>query len=382
MAIADTRAWVEVELSALRANYDTVRRAAPAAGLLPMIKADAYGLGAARVVRTLEPLGPWGYGVATAAEGLGLRELGVTRPILVASPLPAGDVDAAAAAGLTASISSMAGLDAWAAAAERVGRGVDFHVEVDTGMGRSGFDWRDVGAWGAEVAGRSGGRIWWTGLFTHFHSADAPDPGPTAAQWERLQDTLVQLPVRRDSLVLHAAASAAALRWPEYALDVVRPGIFLYGGAPAPGVSGVPVPEPVVSVRARVLLDRTVTEGSTVGYGATHVAGPGERWGTLGIGYGDGLPRSLGNRGEALVRGRRVPIVGRVSMDLTTVRLEGVPEAGRGDIATLVGRDGDRSITVEDVAERVGAVGYEILTGLSPRLPRLYRSDTEESETA
>lgn len=381
MAIADARAWVEVDVAALRANYDTVRRAAPAAGVLPMIKADAYGLGAARVVRTLEPLGPWGYGVATAAEGQALRELGVTRPILVASPLPAGDVDTAAAAGLTASISSLAGLDAWAAAAERTGRRADFHVEVDTGMGRSGFDWREVGSWREGVAARSGARLRWTGVFTHFHSADAPDPGPTAVQWERLQDTLVQLPVPRESLVLHSAASAAALRWPEYALDVVRPGIFLYGGHPAPSVDGVPVPEPVVSVRARVLLDRAVAEGSTVGYGATHVSGPSERWGTLGIGYGDGLPRSLGNRGEALVRGRRVPIVGRVSMDLTTVRLDGVREAGRGDIATLVGRDGDQSITVDEVAERVGTIGYEILTGLSPRLPRLERSSAEESET-
>lgn len=381
MAIADTRAWVEVDLAALRANYDTVRRTARA-DVLPMIKADGYGVGAARVVRALEPLEPWGYGVATAAEGRGLRELGVTRPILVASPLPAGEVDTAAAARLTASISSLAGLEAWAAAAERVGAQADFHVEVDTGMGRSGFDWREAGAWSREVASRSEGRLRWTGVFTHFHSADAPDPAPTAAQWERLQETLVQLPVPRESLVLHSAASAAALRWPEYALDVVRPGIFLYGGCPAPGVQGVPVPDPVVSVRARVVLDRTVAAGSTLGYGATHVAGPSERWGTLGIGYGDGLPRALGNRGEALVRGRRVPIVGRVSMDLTTVRLDGVPEAGQGDVATLIGLDGDETITVDDVAERVGTIGYEILTGLSPRLPRLERSSSEESETA
>jgi alanine racemase len=219
-------------------------------------------------------------------------------------------------------------------------------------------------------------------VFTHFHSADVESAGPTDAQWERFEDTLVQLPVPMESLMVHAAASAAMLRWPRYGLDAVRPGIFLYGGNPAPGVAGVPTPEPVVSVRARLLLARSVQVGSTVGYGATHVAGPGERWGTLGIGYGDGLPRVLGNRGEALIRGRRTPIVGRVSMDLTTVRLDAVEGAVPGDVATLVGRDGGEMITVDDVAAQAGTIGYEILTALSPRLPRLEPSSSEESETA
>lgn len=379
--IADTRAWVEVDLAALRANYDTVQRAADTA-VLPMVKADGYGVGAARVVSALEPRAPWGYGVATAAEGEALRGLGVTRPILVLSPLPAGDVLTAARARLTASISSLAGLDRWAGGAAAVGATLDFHVDIDTGMGRSGFDWREVGAWGEAVASRAeGGGVRWTGVFTHFHSADQEDPSPTVLQWERFRDTLVQLPVPGESLTVHASASAAALRWPEYGLDLVRSGIFLYGGHPALEVGEVPTPETVVSVRARLTLVREVPAGSTVGYGATHVAASPERWGTLTIGYGDGLPRVLGNRGEALVRGRRVPIVGRISMDLSTVRLDGVPNAAHGDMATLIGRDGDEEIKVDDVAGQAGTIGYEILTGLGPRLPRLERSRTEESET-
>lgn len=370
----DARAWVEVNLDAVRANYDTVRRRASATRVLPMVKADAYGLGAVRVARALEPLEPWGYGVATAREGAELREAGVTRPILVVTPLPPSDVDVAAGARLTAAISSVEGLAAWEAAADRAGGDpLDFHVEVDTGMGRCGFDWREVGSW-SERLGRIGGRVRWTGVFMHFHSADAVDTRTAVLQWERFQDTLVQLPVSREGLLVHAANSAAAVRWKEYAADMVRPGIFLYGGDPAPEVDGSPSPEPVVSVRARVVLAREVPAGSTVGYGATHVAAATERWGTLGIGYGDGLPRSLGNRGEALVNGRRIGIIGRVSMDLTTVDLSELPDVEAGAVATLLGADGARQITLEEVAAHADTIGYEVLTRLGARLPRIERN--------
>lgn len=374
-----TRAWVEVRLDALRANYATIRRRAGAAtAIMPMVKADGYGVGAERVVRTFEPESPWGYGVATAAEGEALRALGVTRPVLVAGPLPAEDVDRAAGARLTASISSVAALDAWSAAAERLGDGpLDFHVDVDTGMGRTGFDWRETGEWADAVRARLRGPVRWTGIFTHFHSADVADRRPTAAQWERFRDALVQLPVSREDLLVHAANSAAVLRWPEYAGDAVRPGIFLYGSNPAPSVAEMPTPEPVVAVRARLVLVREVPPGSTVGYGGTYVSTGYERWGTLAIGYGDGLPRSLGNRGAALVRGRSVPLVGRVSMDMVTVRLGDVP-AEVGDVATLIGEDGGRRITVDEVAGQADTIGYEILTGLTGRLKRIeIQAETE-----
>lgn len=386
MAISsDARAWVEVDLDAVRANYETIRRAVGEdTALVPMVKADAYGVGAARVVRTLEPLGPWGYGVATAGEGAALRALGVERPILVAGPLPAGDVDAAARARLTASISSVDALDAWIAAAERLGgHPLDFHVDVDTGMGRSGFDWREAGAWAGAVDRRvrERGTVRWAGAFTHFHSADAGEGATVTEQWERFRGVLVQLPVPRDRLMVHAANSAGALRWPELEADAVRPGIFLYGGRPAPGLEGVPEPATVVRVRARVSHIRDVGAGSTVGYGATYRAGGAERWGTLAIGYGDGLPRALGNRGSALIRGRRVPIIGRVSMDLTTVRLDGVDGAAIDDVATLIGEDGAERITVDEVAEQAGTIGYEVLVSVgSSRLPRIEREIDMESE--
>ena len=370
------RAWVEVDLDAVRENYQTIRRTVgPQPGILAMVKANAYGLGAERVVRALEPLGPWGFGVATAEEGASLRRAGVERPILVVSPLSREALPVAAAARLTIAVSDLATLDAWAEQARRLGTTLDFHVEVDTGMGRAGFDWREAAEWGEAVRSRSGGAVRWTGVYTHFQGADAADRGPTALQWERFRDALVQLPVSQEDLVVHAANSAAALRWPEYAADVVRPGIFLYGGHPAPGLpaSELPAPRPVVAVRARLVLARDVPPGSTVGYGATHVARGWERWGTVAIGYGDGLPRCLGNRGAALVRGRRVPILGRISMDMTVVDLTGVPGAEVGDVVTLIGRDGDEEITVDEVAAQAGTIGYEILTGLTARLPRVER---------
>ncbi|HLU24901.1 MAG TPA: alanine racemase [Longimicrobiales bacterium] len=377
----ECRAWVEVDLAALRANFETVRRVVgPRVKIIAMVKANGYGLGAVRVVRALEPLSPWAYGVATAEEGLELRrEAGIERPILVAGPLPPDAARIAVEAGLVPSVSDLAGLERLANEARRRGAPLEFHVEIDTGMGRSGFDWRDAACWSEAVRAATGPGVRWTGVFTHFHSADAPDRGPTQLQWERFQDALVKLPVPRRDLVVHAANSAAAVRWPEYAADAVRPGIYLYGGHPAPGVAPalLPPPQPVASVRARITFVRDVPPGSTTGYGATYAARGRERWGTLAIGYGDGLPRCLGNVGHALVRGRRVPIIGRISMDMTVVDLTDVPEAQPGDVATLIGRDGEAEITVDEVAAQAGTISYEILTGLTARLPRVVRRDDD-----
>lgn len=363
------RAWVEVEASALRRNLLTIRDSVGSGpALIPMVKADAYGLGVGPALSALAPAEPWGYGVATVAEGRGLRELGVELPILVIGPLPPGAYRRAVEADLTVCLSDLGALERLEAASRDAGRAATFHVEVDTGMGRAGFDWREAASWGPAVAGTSGTDLRWTGCYTHFHSAGI-ESASVRVQWERFQDALRALPLPEEGVLVHAANSAAALRCPEYAADAVRPGIFLYGG---PAGKGLPEPEPVVSVRARVIFTREAPPGSTVGYGATHTAGEWERWATVGIGYGDGLPRSLGNRGSALVRGRRVPIVGRISMDVTVVDITHVPDVEIGDVVTLVGRDGDETIGLEEVAELAGTISYEILSGLSGRLPRIW----------
>jgi alanine racemase len=370
------RAWVEVDLDALRANYETMRSGGgDERRVIAMVKADAYGLGVARVVRTLEPLAPLAYGVATVAEGLELRGLGIARPVLVFSPTIGASYRAAAEAGLTLCVSDLAQLERWS---ESRGSAppLEVHVEIDTGMGRAGLGWRETADWAPRLAALAeGGSLRWTGVFTHFHGADAADPLPTETQWERFRDALGQLPPAPGERLVHAANSAAALRWPDYTLDAIRPGIFLYGGDPLVQVTDVagPAPRAVASVRARIALVREVPPGSTVGYGATHVARSWERWATLGIGYGDGIPRALGNRGSGVVRGKRVRIVGRISMDMLVVDITDVSEAEVGDVVTLIGEDGGIEVTLDEIATQAGTISYEILTGLRPRLPRVER---------
>lgn len=368
-----TRAWIEVQAGAARRNLRRIRESVgDDVALIPMVKADAYGLGMSRAVAALAPLQPWGMGVATVTEGVTLRAGGYTGPVLVFSPVPPGSYPRVVEHGLTACLSDLASVDRLAQAAGRVEGPVPYHVEVDTGMGRAGFDWREAGVWGPRLAA-AGGRIGLTGCFTHFHSADV-DAESARVQWKRLVDALAALPYERQQLMVHACNSAAALRLPELAADGVRPGIYLYGGAAG---RDLPPPEPVVSIRARILLARKVPPGTTLGYGATHVAPGWRRWATLGIGYGDGLPRSLGNRGSALVAGTRVRIIGRISMDMTVVDITDLEGVEVGDVATLLGSDGAEVVTLEEVAELAGTINYEILTGLSPRLPRVWVDDGE-----
>ncbi|MGH7444825.1 MAG: alanine racemase, partial [Longimicrobiales bacterium] len=237
----------------------------------------------------------------------------------------------------------------------------------------AGFDWRESAAWALALLEHLEGRVRLRGVYTHFHSADAPDATPTATQWQRFQDALAQLPMSREDLIVHACNSAAVMRWPEYAADAVRPGIYLYGGDPAPDVAGLVRPRPVVSIHARIVRIKEAPPASTVGYGSLHAARGWERWATLPLGYGDGFPRRLSGRAEALVRGRRVPFVGRTSMDMTVVDISSVPDVRVGEVATVIGRDGADEILLDDVAAQAETIGYEILTGLRPRLPRVER---------
>ena len=363
------RAWVEVRPGALRRNLHRIRESiGDAAAIIPMVKADGYGLGMEDVVRTLEPEDPWGFGVATVEEGMRLRSTGVTIPVIIFSPVPPGSYDSAVAHDLTLTVSDLDSVERVAAAASRTGLVGRFHVEIDTGMGRSGFDWRRVAEWGTALVDRTSDTSIWGGCFTHFHSADLADDATTPAQWGEFTRVLERLKPGEENLI-HACNAAAAMRYPGFVADAVRPGIFVYGGGIGAGAA---VPAEVVQVRARVTLIRDVPEGTTLGYGATYRSRGDERWATLGIGYGDGLPRVLGNRGSVLLSGRRVPIVGRISMDMTVVDITGDDGVSVGDTATLIGTDGDIAIALDEVADLAGTISYEILTGLTTRMPRIW----------
>lgn len=355
-SIASTpeRVWVDVDRSALITNARTLAASARVP-LLPMIKADAYGLGAAEVARTLEPLDPWGFGVATLDEASTLRGAGVDRPIIVFTPLAPEQVARHRALALRPLIGDLSALEAWLHA------GPDpFHLGVDTGMGRVGFHWRDHALLTA-VADRLRHATGWEGIATHFHSADV-DPEATALQWRRFEEWIAAMP--RRPKVVHAANSAATLRGTAYAGDLVRPGIFLYGGEVG---AWAPAPRPVATMRSRVVAVRRLEAGESVSYGATWRAPGPTTIATLALGYGDGLLRSGAGRARVELNGAVVPVVGRITMDLTMVA---VAEGGArvDDVATVFGG----AISLAAHAEALGTISYEVLTAMSPRVLRRY----------
>lgn len=344
------RVWAEVDLGALVQNARTVARIS-GARLLPMVKANGYGLGALAAVRALEALDPWGFGVATVEEGAELRAGGVTRPILVFTPLHSSLIQRYRAHQLRPVIGDSEALNHWLSAAESG----PFHLEVDTGMARAGFRWNADSSWKERAQSSSG----WEGIFTHFHSADS-DQASVHRQWRRFQQVLDSF--TRKAPLVHAANSAAALLGPVYAADLVRPGIFLYGGSAGSGVS----PQPVLRLRARVSGIRTVRAGDTVSYGATWEAPRDTVVATLSAGYADGIPRSLGNKGSVELNGEIAPIVGRVTMDALMVAVEGPVQLG--DVATIYGG----RVPLDDQAGHAGTISYELLTRLGNRVPRRY----------
>ncbi|HXM39211.1 MAG TPA: alanine racemase [Gemmatimonadales bacterium] len=356
MSGTGSRAWIEVDLAALVDNARTVARTA-GARLLPIVKANAYGVGAVAVSKALEQLDPWGYGVATIEEGAELRAAGITRPILVFMPPRAQLFDQYDRHHLTPVLGDAGSILEWTTRGDRA-----FHVEIDTGMGRSGVRWDEVDELGEAVDTAS-----FEGCYTQFHSADRTD-GSAERQLERFLEAVRRLP-RRPAL-LHVANSAAALRGTQFAFDLVRPGVFLYGGSP--GV-GLPAPRPVVSVRARVLSVRRVRKGESVSYNASWEARRDTVIATIGIGYADGIRRTVGTSGKAhvLLRGKRCPIVGLVTMDMALVET-GTLEVQVGDVATIVGEEAKQRITLEEFAEWSGELQREFLTRLGPRLPRVY----------
>jgi alanine racemase len=347
-------AWVEVDVEALVDNARTVAKIA-GTRLLPVVKANAYGVGAVLVSKALEQLDPWGYGVATIDEGVELRAAGITRPILVFMPARAKLFDEYDRQQLTPALGDAGSILEWTTRGER-----PFHIEIDTGMGRAGVRWDEVEELGEAVDTAS-----LEGCYTHFHSAERRD-GTAELQLERFLGAVKRLP-RRPQL-LHVANSAAALRGRQFAFDLVRPGIFLYGGSPA---EDLPQPRPVVSVRARVLSVRRMRNGDTASYDASWTAQRDTVIATLRCGYADGLRRMLASGGaQVLLRGQRCPIVGLVQMDMALVET-GTLEVQVGDVATIVGADAKQRITLNEIAQWSGEVPHEFLTGLGLRLRRV-----------
>jgi len=353
------RAWVDVDLGALLRNGAALAARA-GVPLLPMVKADAYGLGAERIARVLQRLDPWGFGVATVGEGDELRRGGITRRIVIFSPILVGDFDAAVRGDFTPTLSDAAAISRW-----RETR-LPWHLAIDTGMSRAGIQWDEIDTLHDVLLENPP-----EGAFTHFHSAEKSD-GTREIQEQRFDEAVSRIPIRPQ--FLHAENSPAIEHGGPSKWSFARPGIFLYGVSSGnnPGIT----PEPVVSVQARILELRTIREGETVSYGGTYRAEGDRRIATLGIGYGDGYRRVLSNRAAVLVAGERAPVVGKVTMDMTMIDVTEVPCAV-GDAVTLIGAQGDERIDVAEVAAMGELSPYEVLTSLRGRLPRRYLGDRE-----
>ena len=350
-----TRARVEIDLAALQRNAQAVARRA-GVPLLPMVKADAYGLGVKEVVGALEAVQPWGYGIASVDEGEELRAAGIARPIVVFTPLVEQELTRARASRLTPTLGYKREIEAW----RRVGGGA-WHFGIDTGMSRAGIPWREVDQVisSLELAPPEG-------AFTRFHSAELDD-GSMDAQEKLFREAIARLPSR--PRLLHTANSAAIARQGRSAWDLVRPGIFLYGVGS--GRSAAIQPEPVVHLRAPIVEIRDLQPGETVSYDATFRVDRPARIATLAIGYADGYPRALSEVGSVLVGGTLAPVAGRVTMDMTMVDVTTI-KCAVGDTVTLIGRAGDTVLTVERVADDAGMSPYELLTGLRSRVERVY----------
>jgi len=349
----NARAWVDVDLGALLRN-GAAFAARAGVPLLPMVKADAYGLGAVPVARALERLNPWGFGVATVQEGEELRRAGIARPIVVFTPLLIDDLDDAASAKLTPTFGAREPILQWRST------GLPWQLAIDTGMSRAGVQWDKLDSLLDVIR-----ELPPEGAFTHFHSADSDDDS-RACQERRFMEAVAKLPARPP--MLHAENSAAVERRGASPWTIARPGIFLYGV----NVDGSAlIAEPVVHMRARVVDLRDIADGETVSYGATFRARGPRRIATLGIGYADGYRRVLGNRAVVLIDGHGAPVVGVVTMDMTMVDVTDV-SCKVGDVATLIGRDHSEMLTVADVAKFGQLSPYEVLTGLRGRLRRYY----------
>lgn len=346
-----SRAWVEVDLAALVRNAQTIAAEARAP-LLPMIKANGYGLGAVPVAQALEALDPWGYGVATAGEARELRQAGIGRPVIVFTPLLSDEARDFPSNEVRPCIGDLDSLAAWIGAG-----GGAFHLEVDTGLRRAGLPFDDpvmLERARSLLAAAPG----WEGVFTHFHSADT-DPGSAAIQWQRLHDAVARL--GRRPRWIHAASSAGCFAG-QFGGDLARPGIFLYGAR-----AGNRCGEPVARFEARVVALRRIGPGQTVSYGATWTASRPTTIATIAAGYGDGLPRSLASRGLIELAGGLHPIAGRVTMDMTMCDVGDVPVVP-GTVATIFGG----LISVDAQADAAGTIAYELLTGLGRRVVRCY----------
>lgn len=368
----DRPTTITVDLSAIGHNLSAIRARVGAVGVMAVVKADAYGHGLVPVARHLAGLGVEYLGVAFLEEGIALRRAGVRTPILVLGGLFGPQLALFLQHDLDITVSSLDKLRQVEAAAESFGAKARVHLKIDTGMERIGVHSETCGPFIAAAVASTWCEI--RGIYSHLACADDPGSELTLQQVARFAEACAHferlgmpMPLR------HLANSGGVLNFPQTHLDMVRPGLLLYGVYPESNSPRTVEVRPALALRSQVVYFKVVRAGRSISYGATWRVDRDTRVVTVPIGYGDGFPRALSSRGQVLIRGRRYPIAGRVCMDQFMVDI-GWDSAFNEDEVVLIGRQGDDSIRVEDIAAWAGTIPWEILTGLNHRIPRSYVS--------
>ncbi|BCR03923.1 alanine racemase [Desulfuromonas versatilis] len=361
----------EIDLSALAHNFSHIRSRTAGRQVLAVVKADAYGHGAARVAPFLQAQGAELFGVALVEEALELRAAGVTRPILVLGGIYPGQEQQVLVAGLSCTLFCLETARRLNAEAAAAGQICPFHLKLDSGMGRVGVRPEELAGVLDELAGLRSLRM--EGFFSHLALADEPGREFNEVQVRRFREALARVRERGFAPgFVHISNSAAIFTRDIPEANLVRPGIALYGGLPAPGLEGTIDLRPVMHLRTRVAALKTVAPGTGISYSHRFSAERPTVVATLPVGYADGYNRLLTNRGEVLVRGRRARVAGTVCMDWIMIDVTDVPGVAVGDEVTLLGSAEGGSISAEEWAEKVGSISYEVFCGIGKRVPRVY----------
>jgi alanine racemase len=360
-----------INLQSLSHNFNEVLHRVDGRKILAVVKAQAYGHGALRVSRHLLELGADMLGVALIEEARELRSAGIKAPILVMGAVFPEQADAITGLDLTPVVYDMKVARAVADSARKKKTTISVHVKIDTGMGRIGIPPAAAEGFITDMVNLPGIAV--QGMMTHFADADLRDKRFASEQMSLFESLLKNLDSRGIAIPLrHAANSAAVLDYRRALFTMVRPGLMLYGYNPLEGEGAGADLRPVLSLVTRIAFLKKVPEGIPISYGRTFVTKRESMIATIPIGYADGYSRGLSNRGEAIVRDVRVPVAGRVCMDMTMLDVTDVPGVSEGDEVVLIGSQGKERITADDIAVKTGTIPYEVLCGISSRVPRVY----------
>ena len=380
MTFDTLRTWAEVDLDAIAHNFRAARNHLPKdMKLLVTVKANAYGHGALRVAQLLQNRVDY-FALATMDEAVQLRQAGIRTPLLILGPVQPADYDRAAKYDVALTASSLQEAGAISACGVSCGKKITVHMALDTGMSRIGFPCTEEAARQIRQAAALPG-IYAEGIFSHFALSDSPDKSYANLQTENFRRMLAAIGV--DFPIRHLYNSAAIVDMPPE-FDMAREGIILYGLLPSNTVdlSRIGGIKPAMALRSHVSFVKTLPAGTPISYGCTYCADRESVIATVMAGYADGVPRLLSNRGEVIIRGMKAPIVGRVCMDQLMVDVTHIPGVQPGDTVTIFGTDGEAAITADEAAEKARTIGYELVCGIAPRVPRVYLKNGEVDSIA